>query len=77
MTKIALKEAETKLAELVQIAAGGEEVLITNDEGVTVKMALAPQPEKKRRGLVGSAKGEIWIAEDFDDIPEGFEDYMP
>ena len=29
------------------------------------------------RGGLGSLKGKIWIAEDFKDIPEGFEDYLP
>lgn len=38
----------------------------------------ARKPEKQgSRGGLGSLKGEIWIAEDFKDIPEGFEDYVP
>ena len=36
------------------------------------------KPEKQgSRGGLGSLKGKIWIAEDFKDIPEGFEDYLP
>ncbi len=31
--------------------------------------------EKRRRNL-GRLKGEIWMAEDFNDTPEDFKDYM-
>ena len=34
--------------------------------------ALKPEKQESRGGL-GSLKGKIWIAEDFKDIPEGFE----
>ncbi len=33
--------------------------------------------EKHKRGGLGFAKGKIRIAEDFKDIPEGFENYLP
>ena len=35
------------------------------------------QSEKQKRGGLGFARGKIRIAEDFKDIPEGFEDYLP
>ncbi len=31
---------------------------------------------RPRRELIGSLEGKIWIAPDFDDIPEGFEPYL-
>lgn len=31
---------------------------------------------RKRKENAGRMKGKIWIADDFNDIPEGFEDYI-
>jgi hypothetical protein len=31
---------------------------------------------EKRRKNMGWAKGEIWMAEDFNDTPEDFKDYL-
>lgn len=65
--KVALKEAEEKLAELIAEAAGGKEVLITREDGITVQIVLRQVSEtKKRRGAYGSLKGQIWMADDFD-----------
>jgi hypothetical protein len=47
------------------------------DDGNTfgvVPMHVAP---RKKRGLIGSMRGKIWMADDFDEIPESFEDSMP
>ena len=38
MRELALKEAETRLAELVAEAAGGEDVVITADDGTAFKL---------------------------------------
>ena len=35
-----------------------------------------PIQRRPRRELIGSLKGKIWIAPDFDEIPEGFEPYL-
>ena len=73
MHKVDLKEAEGKLAELINEAAGGEEVVITRGDGASFKiMPLAGLHPK-----FGSAKGLIEIFEDFDDAIEDFEAYAP
>ncbi|MDQ3397102.1 MAG: DUF2281 domain-containing protein [Deinococcota bacterium] len=72
MTKVALQEAPTRLAELVEKAARGEAVVITSDDGTTVRIVAAPQSVKKRGGY-GSAKGQIWMADDFDEPIEDFD----
>ena len=36
----------------------------------------APIERRPRRESYGILKGKIWIAPDFDDIPEGFEPYL-
>jgi antitoxin (DNA-binding transcriptional repressor) of toxin-antitoxin stability system len=63
MYKLPLKEAETKLAELISKAASGEEVVITRDDGTAFK--IVPAISHKRR-IVGIAKDSVWMAEDFD-----------
>ena len=39
-------------------------------------MLTGPQPEKKTRGGLGSMKGKIWMADDFDAPIPGFEPYI-
>jgi prevent-host-death family protein len=73
MYKLPLKEAETKLAELINKAASGEEVVITRDDGTAFK--IVPTASQKRR-IVGIAKGSVWMSEDFDEPLEDFKEYM-
>jgi antitoxin (DNA-binding transcriptional repressor) of toxin-antitoxin stability system len=69
-----LKEAETMLAKLIVMAAAGEEVIITKDDGSGFK--LVPFPVLPRPKF-GSAAGLIEMADDFDAPLDDFEDYMP
>jgi antitoxin (DNA-binding transcriptional repressor) of toxin-antitoxin stability system len=67
MTTININQAKSDLANLLDLAIEGEEIVITKDEKPLVKIS----PFK--RGLQrGSAKGKIWISEDFDDPLEEF-----
>ena len=66
MTQYNLYEAKMKLSELVEKAAGGEEIVICKAGKPLAR--LGPLPDKNlepRKG--GFLKGKIWIAEDFDD----------
>ncbi len=74
MLQVALKEAETRLAELIGIVAGGEEVVITKADGSGFK--IIPFPYKKPYPKFGSAQGLIGISDNFDEPLEDFEDYM-
>jgi prevent-host-death family protein len=77
MAMVTLKDAQAKLAELLDEAAKGKEVVIAKEDGSTFRIVPTAQVgHKKGRGLVGSAKGKVWMANDFDETPEGFEDYM-
>lgn len=69
-----ITEAKAHFSELVQKAALGEEVIIAKDNKPLIKLVPLGKPKKSRKP--GSAKGKIWMAEDFDAIPEGFEDYV-
>ncbi|MBM3515874.1 MAG: type II toxin-antitoxin system Phd/YefM family antitoxin [Alphaproteobacteria bacterium] len=61
-------EAKTNLSKLVERAEAGEEIIIGRNGKAVAR--IAPLPEKKRRGIVmGVARGQIWMAPDFDELP--------
>ena len=72
-----LYEAKTKLSELVDKAAEGEEIIICKSGKPLARlMPLAEKSKEPRKG--GFWKGQVWIADDFDDplpaeILEAFE----
>lgn len=61
-------EAKTRLSELVERAASGEEIIIAR--AGTPVARLVPIRVKERKP--GALKGRIRIAADFDDLPEDF-----
>jgi antitoxin (DNA-binding transcriptional repressor) of toxin-antitoxin stability system len=77
MQTIAIEEAEGHLGEIIEKLAPGEEVVITKGDKAVATVRAVPQQEPEPRRF-GTLKGTIlYIAPDFDDIPEGFEDYLP
>ena len=72
--KFNIAEAKAHFSELVQKAMLGEEIVIAKGNKPVLK--LVPLEKSKQPRKPGSAKGNIWMAEDFDAIPEGFEDYV-
>jgi prevent-host-death family protein len=69
---INIAEAKTRLSELVEKAASGEEIVIARDHKPVAK--LVPVRSHAPR-VPGSAKGQVWIAPDFDETPDDFQDY--
>lgn len=72
MNPITIDEAAQKLPDLIDAALRGEEVVITKD-GSVVKLTPA-FPVKPRQP--GSAKGMVWMSDDFDEPLEEFKEYM-
>jgi antitoxin (DNA-binding transcriptional repressor) of toxin-antitoxin stability system len=74
MSTISLLEAKTHLPELLNRMQPGESCLIV-DAGETIA-----QIKKVERTVwpckAGSAKGRIWMADDFDAPLEEFKEYM-
>lgn len=69
-----IAKAKAQLSELTRRALAGEEVIIARDNTLLVR--LIPVQTARRPRPPGSGKGQLlWIAPDFDAIPEGFEDY--
>lgn len=76
MAVVNMHEAKTQLSKLVQRAAAGEEIIVARAGEPVAKIVAYTAPPKKPR-VPGSMKGQIWIAPDFDEIPEEFEEYLP
>jgi prevent-host-death family protein len=75
MTTLNLYEAKTQLSKLVDRAAAGEEIVIAKAGKPMARLVPLAQPRARKSGFL---KGQIWIADDFDETPEeiirGFED---
>jgi prevent-host-death family protein len=70
MGQVNLYEAKTRLSELVDRAAAGEEIVIARHGRPVARLVAYAPPAGKRRKL-GVLAGKIWIADDFDaPLPE-------
>ena len=65
---VGMHEAKTTLSRLVDAAQSGEEVVITRRGEPVVK--LEPVNTRSRESIFGSLKGQIKIADDFDELPD-------
>ena len=68
-----IAEAKARLSDLVDKAANGEEILIARDHKPVAR--LVPLATARGRRTPGSAKGQVWMAPDFDATPPDFRDY--
>lgn len=73
MHAVTVDEAKTQLVDLVEAAISGETVVITKD-GQHIQ--LVPVPPSTRRPQFGSARGQIQMADDFDEPLADFDEYM-
>lgn len=63
-----MHEAKTNLSRLVDLAEGGEEVVIQRS-GRPVARLMAVQRRRPRAEAFGALRGEIELADDFDELP--------
>lgn len=77
MTTVALKEAQSGLADIIHRLTPGDEVVITeNDQPVARLVPTPPIPKKSQRQL-GTMKGTVlYMAPDFDAPLEDFTECM-
>ena len=74
MQQVTIEQAKINLTILIDAVIKGEEVLITQDEKIAVK--LVPTLTDKPRPKFGSAKGKIEIPDNFNEPLEDFADYQ-
>jgi prevent-host-death family protein len=67
---VGVHQAKTTLSRLLDAAQSGEEVVITR-RGEPVA-TLQPVRRPPGKSMFGALKGQIWMADDFDELPEEF-----
>jgi prevent-host-death family protein len=65
---VSIYEGKTHFSELVARAEGGEEIVVTRHGRPVARIAPLGAPSGPRR--LGSLKGRLWIADDFDEFAE-------
>ena len=63
-----IHEAKTHLSRLVERAAAGEEIVVAKAGRPMAK--LVPYERRKEPRQMGGWEGRVWIADDFDELPE-------
>ena len=71
MTKLDISQAKSHLSKLLDLAIQGEEIVITQNNNPIAKISPIKRPLKR-----GSAKGKVWMSDDFDQPLEDFMEYM-
>jgi prevent-host-death family protein len=74
MLQVNVHEAKTNLSKLIQKVVDGEEVVIARGNLPIIKLVLIENLKPQRR--LGTAKGKVKIADDFDAPLEDFKEYM-
>jgi len=74
MHQVNIHEAKTYLSKLIQEAMTGEDVIIAKDNTPVAK--LVALPNKKIQRQLGTAKGKMVMADDFDEPLDDFAPYM-
>jgi len=74
MLQVNVHEAKTNLSKLIQKVVDGEEVVIAKGNQPIIKLVLIENLKPRRR--LGTAKGKIKIADNFDEPLEDFKEYM-
>ncbi len=71
MIQLDITEAKSNLSKLLDLAIKGEEIVITQNSQPVAKISPIKRPLKR-----GSAKGKVWMSDDFDEPLEDFQEYM-
>jgi antitoxin (DNA-binding transcriptional repressor) of toxin-antitoxin stability system len=77
MQSITLEEAQGRLAEIIEKLSPCGEIVITRDDKPVATLRAAPSSAPRKQRQLGTLRGSVlYIAPDFDAIPEGFEEYV-
>ncbi len=75
MVRVGMHEAKSQLSRLVDLAEGGEEVIIQRS-GRPVARLVTVQRRRPVAEAFGALQGEIQLADDFDELPAGFAEHF-
>jgi prevent-host-death family protein len=73
MQQFNVAEAKARFSELIQKALAGEDVVIAKDNKPLLRLVPIRRTARKRRP--GSAKGLVWMSNDFGTPLDDFADY--
>lgn len=65
-----ISDAKASLSKLIEQVLQGEEVIIGKAGKPVARLVPYDEDTTPRQLGAGSWKGKIWVAEDFDDLPE-------
>lgn len=68
-----MHEAKTNFSRLISMVEAGEEIVVQRGDHPVAK--IVPYPAAAHARTAGVLKGQIEIADDFDALPDGFEEY--
>ena len=74
MEAVSIHEAKTHFSRLVARAEAGEEIVVRRGPTPVAKIVAYQRPTVER--VPGALKGQIVIADDFDETPDDFADYL-
>lgn len=66
MARTGTADVNAELSGLVERVQRGEEIVIARDGEPVAKIVGLDRPKVDRRAFLGSLKGRIWVADDFD-----------
>ncbi len=73
MAQFNIADAKARFSEIVRKALQGEEIVIARANRPLLKLVPLARPGHRRPG---SGRGEVlYVAPDFDALPEGFEEH--
>jgi prevent-host-death family protein len=71
MTEVTIHEAKTHFSKLIREVEAGGEVIVKRGNTPVAKLSAYTEPAEARPARrPGALKGQIWIADDFDELPE-------
>jgi prevent-host-death family protein len=70
MSQVGMHEAKTKLSQLVERAEAGEDVVITRNGKPVARLVPVEQPKHSFASLRGKWRGQVYMADDFDELPD-------
>lgn len=73
MTKVNMHDAKSRLSKLVEMVKNGEDVVIANNG--TPEARIIPYIDDEAEWF-GMDEGKIWIADDFDVLPDDILEVM-
>jgi prevent-host-death family protein len=73
MAQVGMHEAKTKLSQLVERAEAGEDIVIARN-GKPVARLVPISGKASLADVHGVWRGRVWMADDFDDLPDDIAD---